>query len=187
MNRGSKLKAKQLFAALGLTAFLSIGAKPLLAQSSVTGPDFGVAVQSLGNIQAALADIHDNNNRKVGDVQHLFINPLSGAIEQVGIQFDIDSTDRTRLFLVPWNQFTVTQRNNGALALILDQVTIDRLRLTGSTAPLGAAPSTATTGTPPSTLPSATTPAPGAVPSNQNFQSGGTSSGSNQPGSVFGR
>ena len=168
MNRGSQSKAKRLIAALALTGFLSIGAKPLLAQSSVAGPDFGVPLQSLGNIQAALADIHDNNNRKVGEVQRLFINPLSGAIEQVAIQFDIDSTDRTRLFVVPWNQFTVTQRNNGALALIMDQSTINRLRLTGSTT------STGTTGFNNSL-------------STGNGQSGAAVSGSTQPGSTFGR
>ncbi len=168
MKRGNQSKAAQSVAALALTGLLSMGAEPLFAQSSLSGPDFGAGVQSLGNVQAGLADIHDSNNRKVGEVQHLFVNPLSGAIEQVGIQFDLDPTDRTRLFLVPWNQFTVTRRNNGALALILDQASIDRLRLTGSTTSTGTAPF-------------------GGPLTNGNVQSGGANSGSNQPGSTFGR
>jgi len=134
----NRLKRGLSVAALSLTALLSAGAEPLSAQLEAIGPDFGAAAQSLVAIQAGLADIYDNNNRKVGEVQNLFVNPQTGAIEQVVIQFDLDPSDRARLFLVPWNQFSTTRRNNGALALVLDQTIIDRVRRPASIAPSSA-------------------------------------------------
>lgn len=143
MNTVNRIIARRntRISVLVLAGVLSIGIESLSAQNlEVTRPDFGTVVPSLVTVQSALADIYDNNNRKIGEVQNLFVNPQSGAIEQVGIQFDLDATDRTRIFLVPWNQFTVTRRNNGALALVMDQATVDRVRLPGSVAAPSSSP-----------------------------------------------
>lgn len=137
MKHDNNISRKTLVA-LSMSGTLALGAIPVGAQqyqnnqSNRSAQQSSAAMQSLITAESVLdSNVYDNNNSKIGEVENLFVNPQTGRIERVGIQFETDATDRDREYSVTWDQFRVMRRDGGELALIMDPAVVQRVRQAG--------------------------------------------------------
>jgi len=75
--------------------------------------------------KVAGASVVDNQNKDVGDIESIFVDPQSGKIQRVDIDFN---TGTGKTYSVKWDDLNVTQKDNGDVVARVDQSVIRRVK-----------------------------------------------------------
>ena len=128
-------KQKNVFSAVAVAGILSLGVSPGMAAAQSSGSQSGQQNQHAQQQRAdALitaeslrdAQVIDHQNREIGSVNNLFIDPESGRIARADIDFNGGLFGAGQRYSVQWDDVNV-QRRNGELVLMVDQSIVQRV------------------------------------------------------------
>lgn len=125
---------KKVFSAVAVAGMLSLGMSPAWAQSGQAGAtgagqqakqaqraDALIAATSLMDTQ-----VIDHQNREVGRLNNLFIDPDTGTITRADIEFDTGLFGAGQRYSIEWDNVEVKQ-HNGQMVLAVDQSIVQRV------------------------------------------------------------
>lgn len=127
MKRNTKIVS-----VIAVAGMMSLGAAPSWAQTS-SRSDRQAQQQSSGLLSAeAIKDtkVMDSQNREIGELNNIFIDPKSGKISRADIAFSGDVIGDGKTYSVAWDQLTVKQQGD-KITMILDQSVVDRVAQAG--------------------------------------------------------
>jgi sporulation protein YlmC with PRC-barrel domain len=137
-RNNSGFQKKNLAPVIAVAGVLSLGAAPLWAQqaaqknspSSQTRPQF----KGAGMITATDLQDHkvlDTENREVGTITNLFIDPQSGRIQRADIEFSRSVFGGDHKYSVAWEKLNVREQGNDVVVR-LDESIIKRVQQAGA-------------------------------------------------------
>jgi sporulation protein YlmC with PRC-barrel domain len=127
----NRKRNKHIVSTVAVAGVLSLGIAPAWAlQSSQSKQSSASRQQSKladGMIAANALQGHqvlDSNNREIGTIENLFIDPQTGRIQRADIDFSIGSNET---YSVKWDQLKVRQQGQD-VAITLDQSVVQRVQ-----------------------------------------------------------
>jgi sporulation protein YlmC with PRC-barrel domain len=129
---------KSIVPVIAVAGALSLGAAPAWAQQQgnrATQSQQG-AVMSEKLISAeTLRDqkVVDNQNRDIGTITALFVDPQSGRIQRTNIEFSTSLFGSDHKYSVDWNKLKVNRKGNDVV-VTLDESVVRRVQQAGKTA-----------------------------------------------------
>lgn len=132
----NRKRNKHIVSTVAVAGVLSLGIAPVWAQQSSQSKSQQSKESSASRQQSKIADgmiaanalqghkVLDSNNREVGTIENLFIDPQSGRIQRADIDFSIGSNET---YSVKWDQLKVRQQGQD-VAITLDQSIVQRVQ-----------------------------------------------------------
>jgi sporulation protein YlmC with PRC-barrel domain len=136
MKRNEQKQGKKnVVSAVAAAAILSLGSAPAWAQNDQISQQKGSqSRQSSGASDmlisaSALQDarVIDQQNREIGKITNLFVDPQNGRITRADIDFNSGMFGSGRKYSVAWDQLSV-KRQNGDMVVALDQSIVQRVQ-----------------------------------------------------------
>jgi sporulation protein YlmC with PRC-barrel domain len=122
-------KGRELFCAVATAAILSFSTAPVWAQTSHTSnsrSEKGVRNDNMipsDKLQGAT--VVDNQNKDVGKIKEIFLDPKTGKIQRADVDFSTGTGDT---YSVTWNQLHVTQKDNGDVVAKIDESVVKKVQ-----------------------------------------------------------
>jgi sporulation protein YlmC with PRC-barrel domain len=125
---------KHVVSAIAVAGILSLGTAPVWAQQDSQSRQQGSqSRQQAGATDTMIASsaledsqVLDQQNREVGKISNLYIDPKSGRVMRADIEFDSGLFGTGQRYSVAWDQLSV-KRQNGEIVVALDQSVIQRV------------------------------------------------------------
>ncbi len=121
-----------------LAAVLSLGAAPVWAQQATqkSSPSSQTRPQFKGDGMITATDLQDHKvldtqNREVGTITNLFIDPQSGRIQRADIEFSRSVFSGDHKYSVAWEKLNVREQGNDVVVR-LDESIIKRVQQAGA-------------------------------------------------------
>ena len=135
-----KAKRTGLYSVVAVAGALSVGTAPAWTQQSGQKSPQDRASQSRQQAEMSRnlvsvehlkdQEVLDTNNREVGNISGVYINPQSGRVERVGIEFSDSMFGRDHKYSVGWDKLKVRKQGDETL-VTLDQSVIQRVQQAG--------------------------------------------------------
>lgn len=142
-NKQGRMR-KNIGSVIAVAGILSLGTAPALAQQSkqekaTQGKQSSQARQQDKVAEGLIAidslrdqKVVDAQNREIGTVSNLFVDPKSGRIERVNIEFSGGLFGADHKYSVAWDKLTV-KREGRDLVLTMDESIVKRVQQAGKT------------------------------------------------------
>jgi hypothetical protein len=126
MRIENKLRRNISVPAVAVASVLSLGLTPVLANQSQSNRSQQQSSTDNMMTPGALKGtrVVDSQNREIGTISNIFIDPQSGKIARADIDFNLPGADRE--YSVSWDKLSM-QRKNGDMVAKLDQAIVDRV------------------------------------------------------------
>ena len=122
--------SKQFLCAVATAAVVSFPTAPLWAQISETSKS-AKSTNAAHNDRMISADklqgakVVDNQNKDVGKIKQIFVDPQSGRVQRADVDFSTGTGDT---YSVTWKELHVTRNDNGDVVAKIDQSVIRRVQ-----------------------------------------------------------
>jgi sporulation protein YlmC with PRC-barrel domain len=145
MRRSEKRRnGKNIASVVAVAGVLSLGTAPVWAQQSNQNKATQSKQSSQSGQQAKMADgmitatdlqdhrVLDAQNREIGTITNLFIDPQSGRIQRADIEFSRSIFGGDHKYSVAWDKLKVRQQGKDVM-VTLDQSIVKRVQQAGAT------------------------------------------------------
>jgi sporulation protein YlmC with PRC-barrel domain len=120
---------KSVVAAVATASVLSLGFTPVFAQQKQESPEHQKAnmdkLLSADSLKGTR--VMDRQNRQLGTISDIFIDPATGKIQRADIDFNRESVGADREYSVAWDKVSLNREGDEVVAT-LDRSIVDRLR-----------------------------------------------------------
>jgi len=123
-------QSKQFLYGVATAAILTFSVAPAWAQTSHTS-NSDRSTKSVSNDHMVSADklqgatVVDNQNKNVGKIKQIYLDPQSGKIQRADIDFSTGTGDT---YSVTWNQLHVTRKDNGDIIARVDESVVRKVQ-----------------------------------------------------------